>query len=83
MKQKTETYTKIAENGRTDVEFQGKKISPNITLCPDGIYRWFFEFKMLKNPTILFVILKIFFVLFIGIWLLSLLANVFSGDFSV
>lgn len=36
--------------------------SGNIKLCADGKYRWIYEFSMLKNPTILFTILKIFMV---------------------
>ena len=28
--------------------------TPNIQLCADGVYRWFYPFDMLKNPTILF-----------------------------
>lgn len=34
--------------------------SGNIKLCADGKYRWIYEFSMLKNPTILFTVLKIF-----------------------
>lgn len=33
--------------------------SGNIRLCPDGKYRWVYEFSMLKNPTILLTIWKI------------------------
>ena len=31
-----------------------------ITLCPDGKYRWAYEFNLYRNPTILFVLFKIF-----------------------
>lgn len=34
--------------------------SENIKFCPDGKYRWVYEFNMYKNPSILFVVLKIF-----------------------
>lgn len=61
----------------------GEKVSPNIMLCPDGVYRWFFEFNMLKNPTILFVVWKIFFWIFAGIWLLLVLFELFSGSSSL
>ena len=33
--------------------------SGNIKLCADGKYRWIYEFSMLKNPVILFTIMKI------------------------
>lgn len=36
-----------------------------VHLCPDGKYRWIYEFSMLKNPIILITVLKIFF--FIGL----------------
>lgn len=39
---------------------EGKKISDNIWLCPDGKYRWVYEFSMLKNPVILLTVLKVF-----------------------
>ena len=45
-----------------------------ITLCPDGKYRWAYEFTLYRNPTILFVLFKIFgaiigigFLIFLGI----------------
>ena len=30
----------------------------SIRLCPDGKYRWFYEFSMLKNPTVIFTCLN-------------------------
>ena len=30
-----------------------------IKLCPDGKYRWYYEYPMLKNPVILFTIWKV------------------------
>ena len=38
---------------------QGKLVTENIYLCPDGVYRWVYEFPMLKNPTILFTVWKV------------------------
>ena len=40
-------------------EFEGKKVTENIYLCPDGVYRWVYEFPMLKNPTILVTVWKV------------------------
>lgn len=37
----------------------GEKVTENIYLCPDGVYRWVYEFPMLKNPTILFTVWKV------------------------
>ena len=36
-----------------------ERVSENVYLCTDGKYRWFYEFKMLKNPTILFTVWKV------------------------
>ncbi|MCR4724602.1 MAG: hypothetical protein K5772_04090 [Clostridia bacterium] len=38
---------------------EGKKVSENVYLCPDGIYRWVYEFPMVKNPTILITVWKV------------------------
>lgn len=44
-----------------------------IQLCADGKYRWIYPFNMWTNPTILFLIYKIFFWIFVGIGLMILL----------
>lgn len=33
--------------------------SGEIKLCPDGKYRWIYEYPMMKNPTVLFTVLKV------------------------
>ena len=33
--------------------------SGNIRLCPDGKYRWYYEYRMMKNPTVLLTVWKI------------------------
>ena len=38
---------------------EGKKVSENVYLCPDGVYRWIYEFPMVKNPTILITVWKV------------------------
>ena len=39
-----------------DGKISGEKVTENIRLCPDGKYRWIYEYPMLKNPTILFTV---------------------------
>ena len=60
---------------------QGEKVSENIWLCPDGVYRWTYEYNMLKNPTILFTVWKVFalsgFIVFMFVFLLGL----FEGNY--
>ena len=38
---------------------EGKKVTENVYLCPDGVYRWIYEFPMVKNPTILITVWKV------------------------
>ncbi len=59
----------------------GQKVTENIYLCPDGKYRWIYEYQMLKNPTILFTVMKVLLLSF-GIVLGFLaLINLIGGDF--
>ncbi len=55
--------------------------SENIVLCPDGKYRWIYELKLLKNPTVLLVLWKIFGGISFGIWLFTVLASCGNIDF--
>lgn len=56
-----------------------------VQLCQDGKYRWVYEMSLYKNPTILFLVLKIFAWVCFGIWLFSMLMrgcdSVDSKDF--
>ncbi|MBP3241874.1 MAG: hypothetical protein J6M92_15245 [Oribacterium sp.] len=46
-------------NQNTPGIINGERVTENIYLCPDGKYRWIFEFPMLKNPVILFTVFKV------------------------
>ena len=48
---------------------EDEKISENITLCADGKYRWQYDVNLFKNPTILFLILKILLIPFAVIFM--------------
>lgn len=50
--------------------------SKNIVLRADGKYSWVYEFSLYTNPTILFVILKIFGCIFIAMWAFIVLIDV-------
>lgn len=67
-----------------DIINSGRKVTPNISLCPDGKYRWIYEMNLLKNPTIFLLIWKIFFFIFIGIFsfviIVDLINNSFDGE---
>ena len=55
--------------------------TPNVQLCADGVYRWFYPFDMRKNPTILFTTWKLE-TLAVGVTylLVLLLELIASGD---
>ncbi len=46
-------------NSSEDIVGESVGGSGNIRYCPDGKYRWFYEFPLLKNPTILFTVIKV------------------------
>ena len=64
-------------------KIEGKKVTENIYLCPDGKYRWTYELNMIKNPIILFTIWKIFGILILIMLSLSFLIELFNGDIKV
>lgn len=51
-----------------------------VCLCEDGKYRWTYPLDMLKNPTILFVIFKIFGILFSIPLLIALISAAVNND---
>lgn len=57
----------------------GEKVTENIYLCPDGVYRWFYEMEMLKNPTILFTVWKVLGIAFGIVGLFILVVDLFDG----
>lgn len=56
------------------------KPSPNVELCPDGKYRWIYEFSMLKNPMILLTLLKVFALVAVLIFAGSFILSLTDGD---
>ena len=64
---------------REDAGYQ--KVTENILLCPDGKYRWVYEFEMLKNPTVLITVLKVMLLSFGIVLGVMALVNLIGGDF--
>ena len=58
-----------------------QKVTENILLCPDGKYRWVYEFEMLKNPTVLITVLKVILLSFGIVLGFMALVNLIGGDF--
>lgn len=57
-----------------------KDVGERVTLCPDGKYRWIYEMNMLKNPSILFDVWKVFGISFVIMVAIVLIICLFSGD---
>lgn len=47
-----------SQAGLDPAEIGARYVTKNILLCQDGKYRWMYELNMLKNPTLLFTIMK-------------------------
>ncbi|MBP5604825.1 MAG: zinc ribbon domain-containing protein [Ruminiclostridium sp.] len=75
----TATSAPPGQPARTE-PIRGQLVTENIYLCPDGVFRWVYEFRMMKNPTIFFTILKIFGVMIGGVFLFDLILLLIDGD---
>ena len=64
-------------------EIVGKTVSPNIKYCPDGVYRWIYEYDMLRNPTILFTVWKVLGMAFCVPYILILAVSFFDDDLTL
>ncbi len=62
-------------------DIQGQKVTDNIYRCPDGKYRWVYEYKMLKNPTILITVMKAILLSFGAVMGFVILIDLIGGDF--
>lgn len=58
----------------------GERVSPNIIRTPDGKFHWYYEFPLMRNPTILLLLWKIFFWIMFGIYLFLVLLDILGGD---
>lgn len=61
---------------------KGQRVTDNIVLGTDGKYHWLYEFKLLKNPTILKLLWKIFLWIFVCMWLFLSIVNACDGHFN-
>ena len=66
-----------------EVQLKGRKVTENIVLGTDGKYHWYYEFKLMKNPTILKVLWRIFFWIFVVMWAFLSIVNVSEGHFNM
>ena len=73
--EKTPLTAKVKGKKRKRRSYDNEELKKGVTLCDDGKYRWIYPFNMWKNPTILFLVYKIFFWVFAGIGTLILILN--------
>ena len=66
------TVTKMGE--------QDEAQTSRVQLCQDGKYRWIYELNMYKNPSIIFVVFKIFGYIFLIAWAIMIIADLFRGE---
>jgi len=68
----------VQESNVQGDNLQGERVTENIYLCPDGKYRWAYEYHMLSNPTILITVWKVLALSFGIVMLFTLLVSL--GD---
>ncbi|MBQ4383291.1 MAG: hypothetical protein II795_02315 [Firmicutes bacterium] len=68
------------ENENNDPVLKGDKVTENIWRCPDGIYRWTYEYNMKRNPTILFTVWRVMGIAIGAVYLFILILNLFAGS---
>ena len=59
---------------------QDEAQTSRVQLCQDGKYRWIYELNMYKNPSIIFVVFKIFGYIFLIAWAIMIIADLFRGE---
>ena len=61
-------------------DLAGQPVTEHIRRCPDGMYRWYYELSMLKNPIILFTTWKVLGISFGVVYLFVLIASAVSDS---
>lgn len=64
-----------------EVPEEGRQVTPNITLDPDGKYRWTYEMSLFRNPTIFVLLWKVLFIAFVIFFLFIVLLDGCEGHF--
>ena len=57
---------------------ENKTYQNKVTLCDDGKYRWVYEVNLFKNPMFFFLVWKIFFFIFLGIFAVVNIADLIN-----
>lgn len=67
--------TKATGKKKKRKSYDNEELMQGVTLCDDGKYRWIYPFSMWKNPTILLLVYKIFFWIFVGMCIFIMILN--------
>lgn len=71
----------IIQGGAAERESRERRPSDGIRLCGDGVYRWVYELKLLKNPTLLFTLWKLLGGIMLGIYVIDTVTSLGSSGY--
>ena len=75
---KQETQLTPAEDSRENLA--GVQVTDHIWRCPDGVYRWYYELSMLRNPIVLYTTWGVLGISFGVVYLFVLIASAASDS---
>lgn len=52
----------------------------HVMLCSDGKYRWVYEFDMLRNPSMIILVLKVFGIAMLIVFGFMIILDIYDGD---
>ena len=64
----------------TNLSQEDQVLTDRIHLCKDGKYRWIYELNMYKNPSIIFVVFKIFGYILLAGWAIMTISDLCRGE---
>ena len=64
----------------TNLSQEDQALTDRIHLCKDGKYRWIYELNMYKNPSIIFVVFKIFGYILLTGWAIMTISDLCRGE---
>ena len=64
----------------TGERLSGVQVTEHIWRCPDGVYRWYYELPMMKNPTILYTVWTVLGISFGLVFLFVLIVSAIGGS---
>ncbi len=61
-------------------KLSGELVTEHIWRCPDGVYRWYYELPMMKNPTVLYTVWAVLGISFGLVFLFVLIVSAIGGS---